>query len=85
MEQDISIVKLSATWCRPCKIVDKILDRMEDVYVTHIDIDEEPDFCNKYSVSSIPTLLFFVGEDLKERLVGVVSEKQIREVLESLK
>lgn len=79
-----------AVWCGPCKMLSPIVDEVADEYegkavVAKCNVDEADEIAMNYRVRNIPTLLFFKGGELKERLVGVVSKKEITDILDSLR
>lgn len=78
-----------AVWCGPCKMLSPTVDEVADEYegkavVAKCNVDEADEIAMNYRVRNIPTLLFFKGGELKERLVGVVSKKEIADILDSL-
>lgn len=78
-----------AVWCGPCKMLSPTVDEVADEYegkavVAKCNVDEADEIAMNYRVRNIPTLLFFKGGELKERLVGVVSKKEITDILDSL-
>lgn len=81
----IRVVKVGTKWCQPCKILQKTLDKIPELDIMeHVDAEENTDFCAEHNVMSVPTLLFFKNGALQKKLVGVVTEKQIKETLVSL-
>ena len=50
-----------APWCAPCRmvvpIVEEIASERRDIKVGKINVDEEPELANKFSIMSIPTLV----------------------------
>ena len=50
-----------ASWCAPCRmvvpIVEEIASERRDIKVGKINVDEEPELANKFSIMSIPTLV----------------------------
>ena len=53
-----------APWCAPCRmvvpIVEEIASERRDIKVGKINVDEEPELANKFSIMSIPTLVVIV-------------------------
>lgn len=47
-----------------------------------LDVDENPITAGKYQVMAIPSLLFFNGGKLVDRVVGVVPKKTLVEKIE---
>jgi thioredoxin 1 len=76
------LVDFSAEWCGPCKMVDPIVHELADdwagkVKVVKIDADESPGILMKYGVMGIPTLMFFVSGEVKERVTGFQPKKNL--------
>ena len=62
------VIKFSATWCKPCKLIKDLCDKCfaalpNDYIIVDIDIDETLDLYGmlkrKRMVSGVPTLLFY--------------------------
>lgn len=76
------VVKASAPWCVPCKVLDKTLHNVLEnkpelkglIYT--VDVDENFDFAQELSISSVPTTFFISGGEYT-RKIGVFSEKEI--------
>lgn len=68
---DITIIKLTATWCRPCKMIEPVIHRLNDHYMAKIknyeyievDVDNATDiyafFKKMRMANGIPTMLCF--------------------------
>jgi thioredoxin 1 len=53
---NIEVLKFSANWCSPCKI---LANTLKDVIgITNIDIEQDIETAVKYNVRSVPTLVF---------------------------
>lgn len=57
------LVDFFATWCGPCRmlmpLLDKVSERLEDLLIIKVDVDQFPELANTYSVSAIPHLVLF--------------------------
>ena len=76
------LVDFSAVWCGPCKMLDPIIKQLAGewdgkVKVVKIDADANPNILMQYSVLGIPTLLFFKGGELKERVTGYMPKDKL--------
>lgn len=81
------IIDFYASWCGPCKMLAPVLEKIESRYsdslkVKKIDIDEYPDIASKYEIMSVPTLMFFVGDELIRRETGFLPEEKLIEIIE---
>ena len=83
------LVDFSAVWCGPCKMLEPVLEELsnevEGAKIVKVDVDETPDIAQRYSVMSMPTLLFFKDGKVMDQMVGVQSKGTIQSKLEELK
>lgn len=76
------LVDFFAEWCGPCKMLAPIIDELAGEYegkvkVGKCDLDASPDIASKYGVQSIPTLIFFKGGEVVEKLMGFQSKEAL--------
>ena len=58
------LVDFNATWCAPCRTMHPLLAEVSNTYassltVVSVDVDEYPDWADKYKVRSLPTFMIF--------------------------
>jgi thioredoxin 1 len=68
---------LTASWCGPCHALKNRLEK-QNISVDLVDIDQEKELVQKYSVRSVPTLLVIDGESC-EKVNG--SEEIVAKIL----
>ena len=78
------VVDCWAPWCGPCRMIAPALEELAKEYagkakIVKLNVDENPLTASKYSVQSIPTLLFFRAGKLINTLVGAVPKQNIEE------
>jgi len=83
------IVDLWAEWCAPCLMIAPLVEQIGEEYegkikVGRLNVDENQVTAGKYQVMAIPTLLFFNGGKLVDRVVGVVPKKILVEKIEKI-
>ena len=79
--QEKVLVDFYANWCGPCKMLSPILEKLEEVKVLKVNVDENPELAKKYGVMSIPCLILFdKGKELK-RNVGFIPENKLKEFI----
>lgn len=76
---NVVIVKFSATWCTPCRIMEPMIERVgkqfeDKAKVISIDVEDEPDLATKYKIRNIPTILYFKNGEIKDKSVGSITE-----------
>jgi len=81
------LVDFGAEWCHPCKQLDPIVEELAaewqgKVRVLKLDIDQNVNTTMKYGVMGVPTLMLFVGGQVKERVSGYQPKRKILDKLE---
>jgi thioredoxin 1 len=65
------VIRFTASWCGPCKMLAKTLERIEtDVSIEVIDIDENTDLANEFNIRSVPTLVMMEDNVVTKTLIG---------------
>lgn len=82
MENNIKVLKFSATWCTPCKLLAATLKDVEGI--TSLDIDENPELTNKYNVRSVPTLVFLKDDVEVDRSTGCIPLATYQDIINQL-
>jgi thioredoxin 1 len=76
---NIEVLKFSATWCGPCKVLASTLKDV--VGITNIDIEKDMETARKYNVRSVPTLVFLRDGKEVHRLSGAMPLQQYKDVI----
>jgi thioredoxin 1 len=84
-----TVVACWADWCGPCHIIAPVVEQVAKEYhnrfrVGILDVDKNPRIKNQYGINSLPTLLFFKNNNLQDRVVGVISKKELIERLNGI-
>lgn len=80
------LVDFYATWCGPCKTQAPILHEVKSavgdkVTILKVDVDKNPVVSNQFHVQSVPTLILFQKGVVKWRQSGVVSARDLTQLL----
>lgn len=83
------VVDFFADWCGPCHAVAPHVERLAARYggrirFAKLNVDENPELAERFEILSIPTLVFFRGGRVVDRLVGAVPCRTIEQRVEQL-
>jgi thioredoxin 1 len=81
----MKVLKFSASWCQPCKLLQAVIDNMSadiGIDIESIDIEVATDTANQYNIRGVPTLVLIddVGNEVK-RHVGMITREKLLEWL----
>lgn len=82
------LVDFWAEWCGPCKMIGPSLEELseelgEQVTITKLNIDDNPETPGKYGVRGIPTMILFKGGVPAATKVGAEPKGKLKAWLES--
>ena len=85
----LTMVAVWAVWCGPCRMVAPVVEELATEYgeqglrVGKLDVDENPQTAARYGIRSIPTILFFRGGEVVDRIVGAMPKAAFAQKVES--
>ena len=80
-QNPLAVGWFSASWCGPCKAVQKHIEKMAEdfkdkgVSVVKIDVDDHQDVAQEFEVSSVPTFCFMKNGKNVETVVGASADR----------
>mmetsp|Transcript_12003 Transcript_12003/g.22291 ORF Transcript_12003/g.22291 Transcript_12003/m.22291 type:complete len:157 (+) Transcript_12003:114-584(+) len=86
LQDKLTVIDFTATWCGPCKMIAPIYKELSDEFGSRanfikVDVDDNPEAAQKYGVSAMPTFLFVKGGEVVDRLMGANSDR-LKEMIE---
>ena len=83
------LMDLWAPWCGPCRMVAPVIEKLSETYdgkvkFCRLNVDENPQTAVRYSIMSIPTLMFFKDGQVADTVIGAVPERTLQPKIDAL-
>lgn len=86
----VNICKFSASWCGPCRVLERTLSELDqalarDANIAEIDVDNEEfsNICDEIGIRGVPVLAYYIDGELVDKTVGLQSASDIYNKIES--
>jgi thioredoxin len=83
------LVDFWAEWCGPCKLIAPLIDEIAKekagaLKVAKVNVDDNQSLSFKYKIRAVPSLLLFKDGQLRDKVTGVTSKKDLLNRIEAL-
>jgi thioredoxin 1 len=83
----VKVIKFGASWCAPCKVVDKELELLAteiDADILKVDVDLDAEIAGEFQVMSIPTIIIIKDKEFKSHTVGLQTKENLKQMIEAV-
>lgn len=84
LTNDVTIVDFFAEWCGPCKMISAELEKMENIKIIKVNVDDHEELAQTHGVMSIPTVEIYKNKEMVERFIGFKTKEEIEEIIMNL-
>ena len=83
------LVDFGAEWCGPCRLLAPIVEELAQEYngqlkVGTVDIDKSKQVAAEFGIMSVPTIIFFKGGEIVDKIVGLRKKAELKGKIDSI-
>lgn len=80
------IIDFYADWCGPCKMVEPVLEELEqehegEIKIYRVDIEAERELAGLFGIQSIPSMLFVPLDEKPQMATGALPKEALEEAI----
>jgi len=77
------LVDLWAPWCRPCNMVTSEVEKLSNIKIAKVNVDDAIEVSSNLNIRSIPTILFYWKGKEIQRMIGAHSAGKYQEFIDT--
>lgn len=86
-KEGVVVVDFFATWCGPCKMLSPVYNSLAEEMKNEadffkVDIDESMELAQRFTITTVPTVVVFKDGKEMDRLVGFIPKNSLKEKVE---
>ncbi len=83
------LIDFWASWCQPCRMMMPIIEELAQEYegrakIMAMNIDENSEAAQEHGILGVPTLIAFKNGEEQQRISGLHSKQQLKNLLDEL-
>lgn len=86
---NLKVIDFYAEWCGPCKVLSPIIEKLKennpDIEIEKINVDDNKELAQQFSVRTIPTVIFMKGDEVVAREIGAKQESFYQNLIDQNK
>lgn len=86
-DKGLILVKFSAPWCIPCKVLDPVLEEVSQengIKILKVNVDDHPEIASEFRIMSVPTTYFIKDSTAQTVLNGTATKEHILKLINEI-